>query len=115
MNILIVEARYHPMVSDALVDGATEALQKGGARFTRAVGARRAGNSRRHRAGRARWTVFDGYVALGSLLLAGGPHIDIMTQKLLLRADAAVADQGLCIGNGIVVAADGRPTHCVWP
>jgi 6,7-dimethyl-8-ribityllumazine synthase len=32
LNILIIEARYHPDVADALVDGATAALEKGGAR-----------------------------------------------------------------------------------
>src|SRR6476661_1097558 len=35
MNILIVEARYHPDVAEALTDGATAALEKGGARFER--------------------------------------------------------------------------------
>src|SRR5258708_40220687 len=35
MNILIVEARYHPDVASPLVDSATAALEKGGARFER--------------------------------------------------------------------------------
>ena len=65
MNILIVEARYHPDVADALVDGATAALEKGGARFERiampgvlevpaaiAIAVKSA-------------TPYDGYVALG--------------------------------------------------
>jgi 6,7-dimethyl-8-ribityllumazine synthase len=30
MNILIIEARYRPDVADALVDGASAALEKGG-------------------------------------------------------------------------------------
>ena len=103
MDILIVEARYHPAVSDALVDGATKALQLGGARFTRvsvpgvleipaaiALGAR----SKR----------YDGYVALGSLVLAGGPQIGIMTQSCFFGLMRLSADHGLCIGNGIVVA-----------
>ena len=103
MDILIVEARYHPAISDALVDGATKALQLGSARFTRvsvpgvleipaaiALGAR---NGR-----------FQGYVALGSLLLAGGPQIGIMTQSCFFGLMRLSADQGLCIGNGIVVA-----------
>ena len=54
MNILIVEARYHPAISDALADGATKALQQGGAHFDAGFGSGRAGNSRRHRAGGAR-------------------------------------------------------------
>ncbi|HXS06441.1 MAG TPA: 6,7-dimethyl-8-ribityllumazine synthase [Rhizomicrobium sp.] len=103
MDILIVEARYHPAISDALVDGATKALQLGGARFTRvsvpgvleipaaiALGAK---------SGR-----FQGYVALGSLLLSGGPQIGIMTQSCFFGLMRLSADQGLCIGNGVVVA-----------
>ena len=99
----MVEARYHPAISDALVDGATKALQLGGARFTRvsvpgvleipaalAMGAR----SRR----------FQGFVALGSLLLTGGPQIGIMTQSCFFGLMRLSADQGLSIGNGIVVA-----------
>ncbi len=35
MNILVIDARYHTAVADALVDGATVALEKGGARFVR--------------------------------------------------------------------------------
>ena len=67
MNILIVEARYHPDVADALMDGATAALEKGGARFERisvpgvleipaaiAIAVRAA-------------QPFDGYVALGAV------------------------------------------------
>jgi 6,7-dimethyl-8-ribityllumazine synthase len=103
LDILIVEARYHPAISDALVDGATKALQLGGARFTRvsvpgvleipaaiALGAK---------SGR-----FQGYVALGSLLLSGGPQIGIMTQSCFFGLMRLSADQGLCIGNGVVVA-----------
>ena len=36
MNVLIVEARYHSQIIDALVDGATAALKQGGAHFERA-------------------------------------------------------------------------------
>ena len=35
MNILIVEARYHLHVAQLLLDGATAALEKGGAHFER--------------------------------------------------------------------------------
>ena len=103
MDILIVEARYHPAVSDALVDGATKALQLGGARFTRVsvpgvleIAAAIALGARTRR--------FQGYVALGSLLLAGGPQIGIMTQSCFFGLMRLSADHGLCIGNGVVVA-----------
>ena len=100
---MIVEARYHPAISDALVDGATKALQLGSARFTRVsvpgvleIPAAIALSARNGR--------FQGYVALGSLLLAGGPQIGIMTQSCFFGLMRLSADQGLCIGNGIVVA-----------
>lgn len=103
MDILIIEARYHPAVSDALVDGATKALQLGGAHFTRVsvpgvleIPAAIAMGARAKR--------FQGYVALGSLLLAGGPQIGIMTQSCFFGLMRLGADHGLCIGNGIVVA-----------
>ena len=34
-NILIVEARFYSHISDMLLDGATAALEKGGAHFQR--------------------------------------------------------------------------------
>ena len=65
MNILIVEARYHPDVADALVDGATAALEKGGAQFERVavpgVLEMPAAIAMAARSARP----FDGYVALG--------------------------------------------------
>ena len=83
MNILIVEARYHPEVADALVDGATAALEKGGARFERisvpgvlevpaaiAIAIRSA-------------RPFDGYVALGCV--TGPAHIADMFYAETLR------------------------------
>ena len=104
MNILIVEARYHPAISDALTDGATKALQQGGAHFTRAsvpgvleIPAAIALGARADR--------FDGYVALGSLVRTGTPHFDLITQNCFFGLTRLGADLGLCIGNGVVVAA----------
>ena len=86
MNVLIVEARYYPVVTDALLDGATEVLERCGAHFERTavpgaleIPAAIALAARAHR--------FEGYVALGSvvgtkLLLVGDPA----PFKLLLAA-----------------------------
>ena len=67
MNILIVEARYHPTVTDTLVDGATAALEKGGARFSRVSvpGVLELPAAIAIAASAAK--PFDGYVALGSV------------------------------------------------
>ena len=103
MNILIVEARYHPDVADALVDGATAALEKGGARFERvsmpgvlelpaaiAIAARSA-------------RPFDGYVALGCV--TGPAHIADMYYVETLRGLMTLGTAGISLGSGIVLAA----------
>src|ERR1700754_2513181 len=107
MNILIVEARYHPDVADALVDGATAALEKGGARFERvsvpgvleipaaiAIAVRSA-------------RPYDSYVALGS---AAGPQGHIFHAEVM-RALLVLGTNGIAIGNGIVMAVDEGSAH----
>lgn len=104
MNILIVEARYHPDVTDALVDGATAALEKGGARFERlsvpgvleipaaiAIAARSA-------------RPFDGYIALGSV--TGPAHLANVFYTETMRGLMTLATGGVALGNGIVLASD---------
>lgn len=109
MNILVVDARYHPDVADALVDGATAALEKGGARFERvsvpgvleipAVIAIAARSER----------PFDGYVALGSV--TGHPNVASMLYAETLRGLMVLSTGGLALGSGIVLAADEGAAH----
>ncbi len=103
MNILIVESRYHPAVAEALTDGATKALQLGGAHFTRAqvpgileIPAAIALGARSDR--------FDGYVALGSMVRTGTAHFELITDNVFYGLTRLGTDHALCIGNGIVVA-----------
>ncbi len=109
MNILIVEARYHADVADALVDRATAALEKGGARFERvampgvleipaaiAIAVRSA-------------RPYDGYVALGSV--TGPAHLADMLYAETLRGLMALGASGIALGNGIVLAADEGAAH----
>ena len=104
MNILIVEARYHPDVADTLMDGATAALEKGGARFERlsvpgvleipsaiAIAVRSA-------------RPFDGYVALGCV--TGPAHLADMFYVETMRGLMNVGATGIALGNGIVLAGD---------
>jgi 6,7-dimethyl-8-ribityllumazine synthase len=109
MNILIVEARYHADVADALVDGATAALEKGGARFERVsvpgvleVPAAIAIAVRSPRP-------FDGYVALGSV--TGPAHIANMFYAETMRGLMALGTVGIALGHGIVLAADEGAAH----
>lgn len=104
MKILIVESRYHPDVAEALVDGATAALEKGGAYFERvampgvlelpaaiAIAIKSA-------------KPFDGYVALGSV--AGPAHIADMFYAETMNALMSLATMGIALGHGIVLAGD---------
>jgi 6,7-dimethyl-8-ribityllumazine synthase len=107
MNILIVESRYHPDVANALVDGATAAVEKGGAQFERmavpgvleipaaiAIALRSS-------------TPFDGYVALGCVT---GPLAELFHAETL-RGLMALATAGVALGSGIVRASDEGAAH----
>lgn len=104
MNILIVEARYHPDVADALMDGATAALEKGLARFERisvpGVLEIPAAIAISVHSGRP----FDGYVALGAV--TGPAHIAQTFYAETMRALTALSASGLALGQGIVLAGD---------
>ena len=101
MKVLIVEARYHGGIADALVDGATAALQKGWARFERlsvpgaleipiaiAMAARR----------------YDGFVALGCVIRTGSFHFEMIAAESAHGLMRVGIDHHLCIGNGILAA-----------
>jgi 6,7-dimethyl-8-ribityllumazine synthase len=109
MNILIVEARYHPDVADALVDGATAALEKGLARFERisvpGVLEIPAAIAIAVNAGRS----FDGYVALGAV--TGPAHVAQIFYSETMRALIALSASGLALGQGIVLAGDEGAAH----
>jgi 6,7-dimethyl-8-ribityllumazine synthase len=104
MNILIVEARYHADVAEALVDGATAALEKGGARFERAsmpgVLELPAAIAIAVKSPRP----FDGYVALGSV--TGHANTANMFYAETMRGLTALSGMGIALGQGIVLASD---------
>ncbi len=104
MNILIIESRYFPIVADALVDGATLALEKGGARFERfslpgvlelpAAVALAAASGR----------PFDGYVALGCVIGLAAASDTLYRETM--RGLMTLGTGGLAIGNGVLLAGD---------
>ena len=102
MRVLIVEARYHPDVAEALTDGATAALEKGGARFDRmsvpGVLEIPAAIAIAVNAG------FNGYIALGAV--TGPAHIAQIFYAETMRALTALSASGLALGQGIVLAGD---------
>src|SRR6201985_3878377 len=105
-RILIVEARFYEDIADALLAGATRALQKAGAVFDRvsvpcslevapaiAIAADAA-----ERSGRP----YDGAVALGCVIRGETLHFEIVSQesaRALLELSVA---RRLPIGNGIL-------------
>lgn len=107
MNILIIESRYHPDVTEALVDGATAALEKGGARFERIAmpGVLELPAAIAIAVKSAR--PFDGYVALGSVT---GPLANIYYGETM-RSLTALSSMGIALGQGIVMAADEGSAH----
>lgn len=104
MNILIIESRYFPIIADALVDGATLALEKGGARFERfslpgvlelpAAVAQAAASGR----------PFDGYVALGCVIGLAAASDTLYRETM--RGLMTLGTGGLAIGNGVLLAGD---------
>ncbi len=109
-SILIVEARFYPHISDALLDGATAALEKAGARFERItvpgaleippaiLFAAKAGEG----AGRE----FDGFVALGCVIRGETFHFEIVAQQSARGLMDLGLYHGLCIGNGILTVGN---------
>ncbi len=109
MNILIVEARYHPDVAEALMDGATAALEKGMAHFERlavpGVLEIPAAIAIAVNSGRP----FDGYVALGSV--TGPAYIAQTFYAEAMRALTSLSASGVALGQGIVLATDEGAAH----
>lgn len=105
-NILIVEARFYAHISDMLMDGATAALEVGGAQFERVAvpGALEipAAISFAARAGVSSGKSYDGYVALGCVIRGETYHFEIVAgESARALMDLAVARK-LAFGNGIL-------------
>ena len=103
MRILIVEARFYPNISDALLEGAMHVLQAAGATVERieVPGALEIPAAIRFGKGH-----FDGFVALGCVIRGETFHFEIVAQESARGlTDLAVRD-GLAIGNGIITVED---------
>ncbi|RUZ77551.1 6,7-dimethyl-8-ribityllumazine synthase [Mesorhizobium sp. M7A.F.Ca.US.006.01.1.1] len=105
-HLLIVEARFHDDLADALLDGATSALDEAGATYDVVTvpgsleipavisfaldGATGGG------------TDYDGFVALGTVVRGDTYHFDIVAnESSRALMDLSVQDS-VCIGNGIL-------------
>lgn len=99
MRILIVEARFYPHISDALLEGAEQALKAAGASFDRVEvpGALEVSAAIGLAAKR-----YDGFVALGCVIRGETYHFEIVAQESARGLTNLTLDRGLCIGNGIL-------------
>lgn len=122
-NVLIIEARFYAHISDQLLDGATAALEAGGAHFERIAvpGALEIPPAILFaaKAGEGAGKSFDGYVALGCVIRGDTYHFEIVAGESARGLMDLSLHHGLCIGNGILtveneaqaLARSGRDGH----
>ena len=105
-KILIVEARYYPDISDALLAGALSILKAAGAEAETITvpgaleipGAIAMASAPGHAAGR----IYDGFVALGCVIRGETTHYEIVSNESARGLMALTVTQRLAIGNGIL-------------
>ena len=102
MKILVIEARFYDKISDALLEGALDVLQKAKVEITKVTvpGALEIPHviSMAEAAGGG----FDGYVALGCVIRGETTHYDYVCQESARAIMDLAVNQQLAIGNGII-------------
>ncbi len=109
-NILIIDACFYREISDALYEGAIDALDKAGADYSRltvpgvleipaalsmVLGAMENGD-----------VDFDGFVLLGCVIRGETSHYDIVANESARAVMELTIDAGLALGNGILTVED---------
>jgi 6,7-dimethyl-8-ribityllumazine synthase len=110
-NLLVIDARFYEDIADALVAGATRALEAAGARYDRIsvpgvleipaalsmalIGAEEGGAE------------YDGYVLLGCVIRGETSHYDIVANESARAVMMLTIDEGLALGNGILTVENG--------
>ena len=101
-RVLIIEARFYPEISDALLEGAVSALGSEVATDRVTVpGALEIPGAIRLSAGR-----YDGFVALGCVIRGETYHFEIVANESARGLMDLMVRDGLCIGNGILTVED---------
>ncbi|MEQ1937175.1 6,7-dimethyl-8-ribityllumazine synthase [Mesorhizobium sp. CN5-321] len=106
VHLLIIEARFHDDLADALLDGAKSALDEAGATYdvVTVPGSLEipAVISFALDGGAAGGRGYDGFVALGTVIRGDTYHFDIVAnESSRALMDLSVQDS-VCIGNGIL-------------
>jgi 6,7-dimethyl-8-ribityllumazine synthase len=111
IRILIVEARFYEDLADALLEGATQALEAFGAEYDVVTvpgaleipGAIAIAEEGGHRpVGR----LYDGYVALGTVIRGETYHFEIVSNESARGIMDLTTSRRVCIGNGILTTED---------
>ncbi|HEY0647657.1 6,7-dimethyl-8-ribityllumazine synthase [Phenylobacterium sp.] len=111
LRILIVEARFYDDLADALLEGATQALNAFGAEYDVVTvpgaleipGAIALAEEAGHRpAGKQ----YDGYVALGCVIRGETYHFEIVSNESARGIMDLTTGKRLCIGNGVLTTED---------
>jgi 6,7-dimethyl-8-ribityllumazine synthase len=110
-RILIVEARFYSDLADALLQGATDALDAYGAEYEvitvpgalEIPGAIAIAEEAGHRPSGAPW---DGYVALGTVIRGETYHFEVVSNESARGLMDLTVGKRLCIGNGILTCED---------
>ena len=102
-RVLIVEARFYPHISDALLEGAVQILEQAGAKFDRVTlpGALEIPGAIKQAAGH-----YDGFVALGCVIRGETYHFEIVANESSRGLMDLTVRDGLAIGNGILTVED---------
>lgn len=107
-HLLIVEARFYTDIADALVAGATAALDAAGATHARVAvpGALEIPGAialaERARANSPDAVPYDGYVALGCVIRGETSHYDYVCGESARGLQDLAVHHGVCLGNGIL-------------
>jgi 6,7-dimethyl-8-ribityllumazine synthase len=102
-RVLIVEARFYAQISDALLEGAVQALEEAGVSFDRMAvpGALEIPGAIKLAAGH-----YDGFIALGCVIRGETYHFEIVANESSRGLMDLTIRDGLAIGNGILTVED---------
>jgi 6,7-dimethyl-8-ribityllumazine synthase len=111
LRILVVESRFYDGISDALLEGATQALRAFGAEYEvvsvpgafELPAAIAYAEDARHTASGA---AYDGYVALGCVIRGETTHYDYVCGESARGLMNLSVEKRLCIGYGVLTVED---------
>ena len=102
-RVLIVEARFYPHISDALLEGAVKALEEAGVKYERIAvpGALEIPGVIKLAANH-----YDGFIALGCVIRGETYHFEIVANESSRGIMDLTVRESLAVGNGILTVED---------